>query len=80
MFSHRMVSRLSLQRYTADFCLVQQLTGPNCIEFIGALYQHLHLVLRGEELGLRPVQHVPTVMNPFFFMHIEKTAGTTLRE
>ena len=79
-FNYFMHSLLSLQRYTTDFCQIQVLSGQNCIEFIGVLYQHLYRILSQESLQLPTVQYTPTVKNPFFFLHIEKTAGTTLRE
>ena len=80
LFSRYMNSRLSFQRYTADFCLIQSITASNCIEFIVALQRHLLQSFQAETLRLPPVQVAPSVKNPFFFMHVEKTAGSTLRE
>jgi hypothetical protein len=80
MFAYKMTSRLSLQRHSADFCLLNALTPRSCIEFVGELQRYLYQQLRAEQLGLPSVQYAPTIQNPFFLIHIEKTAGTTLRE
>eukprot|EP01032_Pedospumella_encystans_P013123 gene13123-15128_t len=79
-FKHHLESRLSLQRFTADFCSMHALTRDNCGKFIFELQKHLRRILNAAQLGLPEVQSNPSEPNPFFFMHIEKTAGSTLRE
>lgn len=80
LFQNKMHSRLSLQRFTADFCWLHALTAANCVDFITHLQQHILRVRAAAARGLPPVQHEPSPVNPFHFLHIEKTAGSTLRE
>lgn len=77
---HYLSTPYSLQRYTADVCSLVKMSEVECVyaaeTLTRAAYQGL-LAVRG---GLPSVQVLPTPAQPFVFLHIEKTAGTTLRE
>lgn len=80
LFNHTMRHRLSLQRHSTDFCLTHRLTPVNCADFIGKLNRFLLLERLLQQNSIPTSQIYPTVSNPFFFLHIEKTAGTTIRQ
>lgn len=80
LFRHTIDSRLSLQRSTADFCWAHDLSAANCVDFIAHLQAYLLRAQTATTRGLPAVQHEPSPANPFHFLHIEKTAGSTLRE
>jgi len=80
LFNYTIRHRLSLQRHSTDFCLIHQLTPVNCADFVAKLNRfllHERLLLQN---SMPTSQIYPTVSNPFFFLHIEKTAGTTIRQ
>ena len=79
VFQYKMVSVLSLQRHTAAFCIAHMLNSANCAHFSHELRQYLRRILQSEEFQLPRVQFSPTTANPFFFMHVDKTAGSTVR-
>jgi len=80
LFNHTMRHRLSLQRHSTDFCLTHRLTPVNCADFIAKLNRFLLLERLLLQNSMPTSQIYPTVTNPFFFLHIEKTAGTTIRQ
>jgi hypothetical protein len=77
---HYLSTQLSLQRYTADLCKLASLNVVDCCRATALLTQSVFddLQIAGSRLPL--IQSLPTPKTPFLFLHIEKTAGTTLRE
>ena len=79
-FVHRLRGQRQLQRAVADFCWENHISEMNCgvlASTISSRVARLHLA---KELSLGAVQQIPTAQNPFVFIHIEKTGGTTVRE
>ena len=77
IFNSLMTSSYSFQRSTNAFCRKHLFTDRNCLIFISELSQDLMI---RKHSRFPPVQTFPSPLNPFVFVHIEKTGGTTLRE
>jgi hypothetical protein len=75
-----MQSPYAFQRDLADLCVKKQLSRELCGLIVRRVASTLHSCTVSTSLGLPMIQHHPTPDNPFVFMHIEKTGGTTLRE
>lgn len=73
-------SKFAFQRYIHSYCRDSQLSRMGCLSLVTQISKYLYLRQLHRELSLPEIQYKPSKMNPFVFLHIEKTAGTTLRE
>jgi len=64
----------------ADFCRLHNFETVHCSVLTRFISQRVYRVKLSTERGLPPVQRIPTPSRPFVFLHVEKTAGTSLRE
>ena len=80
LFKHRLRSQPDLQRAIADFCWMHVLSEKNCGLLTASVYSHIARLFMATERALPRSQQLPSVQNPFIFIHIEKTGGTTMRE
>lgn len=70
----------SIQKEIKLICMQRLFSTVMCLEFIEDLYTYMKKLFLIQELKLPSIQYIPSNYNPFIFLHIEKTAGTTLRE
>lgn len=74
-------SRFSLQRYTTQLCRKYNLSEMACGHVSLHMSQHAaRSIDRAIYASLPAKQLIPSPSHPFVFLHIEKSAGTTLRE
>ncbi len=63
-----------------NFCNINNIRLNNCVSLARRIYRYGFQRMLGYEEMLPVVQDMPSPQNPFVFLHIEKTGGTTLRE
>jgi len=73
-------SGLALQRQMPAMCAAHDIPSPVCAEVASGVTSHIHQLLLATHLQVPKVQLLPSPRHPFVFLHVEKTAGTTLRE
>ncbi len=77
----RLHGKYSFQIQITDICKTHYLfNASGCGVFIAKVARQIlfdHLLAK---VGLPSVQHMPSAKEPFVFLHIEKTGGTTIRE
>jgi hypothetical protein len=69
-----------LQIKLPQYCENNGLREHNCAALVRRLFRNVYQRKRSQIEGLPAVQDLPSPYNPFVFLHIEKTGGTTLRE
>jgi hypothetical protein len=73
--------KYSFQLQITDICLTHDFFGlSGCGIFAAKVARQIWFENLLVKSGMPSVQHVPTVTEPFIFLHIEKTGGTTIRE
>jgi hypothetical protein len=80
LLSIRWTSPQSIQRGIADFCFSHRLDKNSCGTLSAHVANTAYKIKLADKFNLPEMQLVPTPQNPFIFVHIEKTGGTTLRE
>jgi hypothetical protein len=70
----------SLQLFHADFCAAHAFADASCAHIALELAAAAHKAVLSRSLGLPSVQYVPSPEDPFIFLHMEKTAGSAIRE
>jgi hypothetical protein len=74
------LTKQTLQQHTRLFCLNHMLSTTSCGDYTAKLNYEAKQVLRKIQFNLPSKQLIPSPKYPFVFLHIEKCAGTTLRE
>jgi hypothetical protein len=70
----------AVQRTVTDYCTLRRFTHLSCARFMAQISAHAYKLLLARRANLPDIQYMPTPQQPFVFLHIEKTAGTTIRE
>ena len=73
---------INLQEDMSHLCLRQKMSASACVLATANLYRYVHAMqhqAKGRTIPL-PLTHTPSPTRPFVFMHIEKTAGSSLRK
>jgi hypothetical protein len=73
-------SKYSLQRFISDFCRTRAVEDVDCGDLASSISLVAHKLVLSRQFKLPEVQNLPKPTNPFIFVHVEKTGGTTLRE
>jgi hypothetical protein len=71
--------RFSIQLYIPKFCAEMGYSHHLCAILTWKMYRYLHFLTLNKEKNLPKVQSIPSPTNPFVFLHVEKTGGTTIR-
>ncbi len=79
IFYVNMTDDFSLQRTSTDFCRQNHLNTNQCGDFVQAVSKSIYRAYVSTDL-ITYSQNMPSPREPFVFIHIEKTAGTTMRE
>jgi hypothetical protein len=77
---HLMSTQYSLQRQTSDICMLVQFSVEDCGYVAENLTRAAYRQVLISKFKLPNIQALPSRKAPFVFIHVEKTAGTTLRE
>lgn len=73
-------NRFSIQRKVTQICQRHGLVPLDCCSVMAQVSNYLYKLKLMEDIGLPRVQYIPTVRRPFVFVHVEKCAGSSLRE
>ena len=73
-------TRYSYNYEISAMCERYNMSAPSCCDLFSQLNSWLYKLQLIETLSLPTIQIMPTPSQPFVFLHIEKTAGTSLRE
>jgi hypothetical protein len=73
-------TRYTIQHFTSYICKEYRLNFIKCSMISTSILIQVYQAVTLQNMMLPPIQILPTPQRPFVFIHIEKSAGTTLRE
>jgi hypothetical protein len=79
-FTVNFSTNIPFQKYIKMICRVYKLASMDCAKLFGFVLHVAYQKLLITSVTFPSVQIMPTPSNPFVFLHIEKTGGTTMRE